>query len=257
MRTEKRTNRIARPGWIAAITLLSLALAGAWIASSALFVIGAIQVEGNGMVSSQEVIKLSGLKFGQSMLSLDADKARAGIESNPYLRLTGISREYPSRVVIRVETRRPAAIIQRARGDSLIVDFEGNIVSLASQTGSSPELAYITNVETPDALSSVGSNITGENAPDELKAALIVINALDEQDALGTISELNAGELDNLFLVTLSGIKVTLGRADELLPEKIALMRAVLPELANEGARDGTLDVTAGSKADYRSASPR
>ncbi|MDR0396781.1 MAG: FtsQ-type POTRA domain-containing protein [Oscillospiraceae bacterium] len=257
MQTEKRTTGTKRPGWIAAIALLSLALAGSWIASSTLFVIGSILVEGNETASSQEIIRLSGLKYGQSMLSLDAEKVKAGVESNPYLRLAGLSREYPSRVVIRVESRRPAAIIPRDEGDSLVADFDGNVMSLASNTGAPRDLAYISGAVVSDSLARVGANLTGEGAPEELKAAFAVLNALDKQDSLETISELNVRELDNLFLVTLSGIKVALGRVDELLPEKIALMRAVLPELAREGVRDGALDVTAGSKADYRPATLR
>ncbi|MDR2656653.1 MAG: FtsQ-type POTRA domain-containing protein [Oscillospiraceae bacterium] len=257
MQVEKKARGITKPGWIAAITLLSLALIGSWVASSTLFVVGSILVEGNDTLSSQEIIRLSGLKFGQSMLSLDSDKVKANVESNPYIRMLGLSREYPSRVVIKVETRYPAAIIPRVGGDSLIVDFDGNVMSLASQTGAPPELTYVSNADIPDSLARVGSNLSGDNAPESTRAAFAILNVLKSQDALGTISELNVKELDNLFLVTLSGIKVMLGRMDDRLPEKIAIMRAVLPELAKEGVRDGLLDVTAGNKADYRRMSSR
>ncbi|GHU68200.1 hypothetical protein FACS1894184_09600 [Clostridia bacterium] len=257
MQTQTRTSKTPRPGWIAAIALLSLVLVGSWVASSTLFIVSTIWVEGNETITMQDVIKLSGLKYGQSMLSLDTDQIKSNIESNPYLRLVSLSREYPSKVVLKVSTRRPAAIIPRDHDDSLIVDFEGNVMSLASQTGAPPELTYISNARIPEMLSRVGANLTASNAPDELRAAFEILNELNSQDALNTISELNIDELDNMFLVTLDGIKVMIGRTDSGLPEKIALMRAILPELAKEGVRDGLLDVTAGNKADYRRISAR
>ncbi|GHU71216.1 hypothetical protein AGMMS49992_04840 [Clostridia bacterium] len=252
------SKRTIKPGWIAAVTLLSLVLVGAWVASSTLLVVGSILVEGaedSALISSQDVIRLSGLKFGQSMLSLDTDKIRENIQSNPYLRFVGLSKEYPSRLVIKVETQLPAARIQRENNDWLIVDYNGNVMSLASRASESGELLMVSGAVVPDTLSRVGSNMAGSDAPQQLQAVFAVLNELKLQDTIGSFSELNVSELDNLYLITISGIRVMVGTLDDELPDKVALMRAVLPELDKEGVRDGLLDVTAGNKADYRKAS--
>ena len=77
-----------------------------------------------------------------------------------------------------------------------------------------------------------------------------VIEALRQKELLDLVSELNVANLDEVYLVSVSGVLVVLGEAQDL-PEKLEWMRAVLAELTRQGVMRGVLDVSTGKNAVY------
>ena len=57
-------------------------------------------------------------------------------------------------------------------------------------------------------------------------------------------------DVDNLRLITRTGIQVDLGDAENM-DNKIAWMKGAVSDLERRGEGGGTLDVRSGSKADY------
>ncbi|MDR1569893.1 MAG: cell division protein FtsQ/DivIB [Oscillospiraceae bacterium] len=237
-----------KPGRIAAITLIAVITLGAWIASGNVMMISSIGVEGSDIVPADEVIRLSGLQYGQAILSVNSFDIKQRVESNRFLRFVALDKQYPSRVVIMVETRKPVAILQYM-GNYLLADAEGVVIARYSQLEFSEDLPFITGLEITEAMARLDASIIASGAPNAL-AAFNIINELNAQEMSDGISELNVADLDNIYLVTLDGIQVMLGDNYEI-PAKIALAKAVLPQLPSDTKPGGLLDVTAVNKADY------
>ena len=97
-----KSNTRGRPGLTATLVLLVLIVVGTWIAGNSLLVVEGIQVEGNLLLTDQQVIEAAGLQIGQSMLTLDVGAVRAGINANHYLQFVSLYRNYPSTIILRV-----------------------------------------------------------------------------------------------------------------------------------------------------------
>ena len=237
-----------RPGRIAALTLVALITLGAWIASGTVMVVSAISVQGSELVPADEVIKLSGLQYGQAMLTIDTASIKQHIESNRFLRFVSLDRQYPSRVVINVKTRKPFAVIQHV-GNYLLTDSEGVVLATYTQMDFAQDLPIITGLDLPEAKARLDACVL-TNSTLQSRVTYEIIADLYAQGVCDSISELNVSELDNLYLVTLDGIQVKLGDRNDL-DKKLTLAMAVLPQLPVAEVSGGLLDVTAVNKADY------
>ena len=81
------------------------------------------------------------------------------------------------------------------------------------------------------------SRLTWPNRPLYENAARIVVT----HDSCSTI----------LRIITRRGIEVRLGNSENM-PDKIAWMKSAVADLENRGQNGGVLDVSSGTKADYR-----
>ena len=89
------------------------------------------------------------------------------------------------------------------------------------------------------------SNVAGQ-----IQAASRVLQALWNSGLQQQVSELNLADLDNLYLITNSGMMVVLGD-ESAMADKLTWMQAVTQQLAAEGVTTGSLDVSSGTSAIY------
>ena len=61
----------------------------------------------------------------------------------------------------------------------------------------------------------------------------------------------NASDLDNMYLITVTGVKVDIGDSDNI-GDKCLWMIAVLDSLEAEGTWGGVVDVSTGTSAVYK-----
>jgi len=241
-------NNFWKPGKLAALVLVAALAIGALLVSGKMLVVQSIEVVGVGMVSQDEVIRLSGIKMGQAMMSVGESSIKQGVESNRFLRLSSVEKVFPSKIIICVETRYPLAALLH-KGSYLMIDDDGFIISKqASLTLEGVPL--LMGIEIPDALARVDACLLSEGTASSMGAALTALNELKVQNAISMISELNCLDLDNMYLVTIDGVQVKLGTSKNM-EQKVLLARSVLPMLPESCKRSGLLDVTALNKADY------
>lgn len=90
------------------IALILVVLAIVLLACT-VFVVRDISVEAavsSRLINEEKIVESSGISKGDSIISLGKSRVAANIEkANPYVEVTGISREFPSKVVIKVTVR--------------------------------------------------------------------------------------------------------------------------------------------------------
>jgi len=127
-KNKKKENKHRRSGWmvIAAAALASLvwisyserkeihALAkelGALVIESEYFRVREFKVVGGDKIGGSEIVSLAGLSHGMNMWKIHPENIEEKLKRHPWLRHVSVRREFPHRIVIRVEERLATAIV--------------------------------------------------------------------------------------------------------------------------------------------------
>lgn len=86
------------------------------LGQSAFFQITSIRIEGNVRTTKKEVLALSGVDVHSNLLALSAGKVRARIEAHEWIEAAEVRRDWPNRLEITVQERRPLALLSLPGG---------------------------------------------------------------------------------------------------------------------------------------------
>ena len=171
------------------------------------FNIDNIKVVGNETVSSEELVRLSGLKFGENLLDIDIKRAAERIEANPFIKRVQISRELPNSVAMRVFERKPFVFI--AQGSFYTADESGHL--LPSRSHKNFDLPIITGMD-DFSLPIIGNRVDDSRFSKALDVA-IMLNA-EPFSLYNSISEINISPRGDICLIgTLKGTEIFLGKS--------------------------------------------
>lgn len=104
------------------VVLLALGTGGVVLAKSSLFDLEGIEVRGTQLLSRAEVLQTSGLRTGQSMLSLNAERVRARIQRLPLVRQATVARVPTNRIRITIVERTPAFVLETVESRWYLAD---------------------------------------------------------------------------------------------------------------------------------------
>ena len=245
-----RDAKTRHPGAAALVALLVVLVFAFLYVRNTVFVVKSVTIIGNRFCSREEVLACAGISAGDSLLAIDTKKVREGINANRYLRFLGISRELPSHVTLRVEEHAPRAMLTSI-GVLVLIGEDGIVLeeSVDIEMALHLRIPAITGVQAERTRAGYPVLYT---QPGQAAAVEKILDVLESQGAVGEVSELNVGALDNLYLVTGDGLQVVLG-SDKDMREKVALMMMLLPALREIAeVRGGVLDVTTGVSGDFR-----
>jgi cell division septal protein FtsQ len=258
-RRRRRVLRLARRlgAWLC-VGLLVVALGAALdsvgrrLLALSPFVVERIEVVGQSVLAADEVIAASGLAPGQSLFSLDARRAVAGIEALPRVRRAELVRAFPNRVTLLVEERRPFALVHsgglRWPGGSpwpnglywpsglYWVDEQG--VPLG------PETRAVT-LDTP-VVSGVGADevaAAGRTPSERVAAGVALIRTLMrvQSPLLREISEVDVSRREGPVLYMLDGVEVRIGSEDW--DDRLGRLGGVLAQLRASGQHVTSIDL--------------
>lgn len=170
-----------------------------------------IEVTGAVVLSSDEIIRLSGLHKRLPMLSIDLIAAADRVKSHPRIASAVVERHLPRRILIRVEERVPIGLVQQ---DGAIkgIDATGTIIPII-----------------PAREDIKGPILTGglkDMAPDLIKDALLALDLM-RPDLVTRISELRMDPTGGVTLITTqTPMVIRLGRGE--MPQKIDRLRKAL-----------------------------
>lgn len=230
----------------AVVTLLVTAVLGIWFLGTQVFCVREVIVEGNRFRSAQEVVIASGIQGGENVFLLDETKVRESLEKDRYLRFMGMTVNLPQTVILRVTENSPQAVLTWL-GVLVVIDDQGMVLERSGQLDIGLDLPVVTGVEVSDL--TLGQPLSAKN-PAQLVAMRSILSALNDLDLVQSVSELNVSNLDNLYLVTREGMKVSLGNTEQII-QKVGILKAVMNELTPEEMRQGSLDVTSGKVGDF------
>jgi cell division protein FtsQ len=146
------------------------------------FTLTHIEVNGNRRITLSEVLRWAGVNQPASIWDAAPDLVRMRLQSHAWIRRVRVQREFPNRLGIELEERRPVAIV---RLDQLnYVDRSGRILG-PLRDGDSPDFPLITGLEEAKA-----SGFT----PVGVHRALRLLRLCQRLDCFDAISEVHVDQ---------------------------------------------------------------
>ena len=154
------------------------------------FRVKTVNIEGNVVLSDEEILSMTGLSYGDhilsgvsgnifDLLSLNYGKTEQAImEKNPYVESITISVKIPSTINIEIKERQRIAYIKTADG-YLAIDRDGIVLELSSADNASEVRPVICGMEIDSAV--LGEKLTIKNM-NAFKKAIIVMGAILNAD---------------------------------------------------------------------------
>lgn len=218
MRVQRRASAVR----VAAAALVTLLLLGGVIGvyRSDLFAIEGVVVEGERELSSDAVIEIAAVPPASTLLRFPRDEIVRRLSGYPWIAAAHIGRRFPHTLVIHIEERRPAALVDA--GDTFwLVDGEGVVLGRRAPDLTEPMLI----------IRDVGDFEPREGqraGSPALHNALQVIDGLSEE-LRGQVRAISAESVDLTTLITVHDIEILVGVADDI-AQKDAVARTIMRE---------------------------
>ena len=113
---------------------------------SPLFEISYIRVEGNSLLSDEEIIEMAGVSEGDNMFSVSSRKVRKALEENAYIASVKIDRQIPDTYVIEIKEKKPTLAI-RFQQNYVILDENGTAIDYSEDSQTATILSGISVTE--------------------------------------------------------------------------------------------------------------
>jgi len=226
------------------VILLCMLLAIALLLAKTVFVVRSVEITGNSKVSSNDIVRASGIQFGESLSNVNIDEAEKGINATGRVKFISLEKKLPNKVEMRVSERKPAAMVLHM-GYLLILDKEGCVIETSGHVPNE-DLIYVSDLGVENYRT--GSAVYTDSA--RIQAYTAVMDAVEYHAAGGMVSEINFADAGDIRIITRSGITVRFGGSEKA-RDKIAWMKAACADLEHRGEGGGVLDVSSASKADY------
>jgi cell division septal protein FtsQ len=216
-----------KTGLILGLVLLGLLAAslGYWLFLTDDFYVYEITVQGNRLVSADEIFAASGL-YEMSIFWVNPRQAAGTVAGLPGILSAEVHRALPNRVTITVVEREPQVVWQRA-GTRWLVDEQGTV--LTAQTGPGDGLV----------IEDQGSNPL--HPGDQVDAAAVA-GARQLQGLLPELSAVRYTPQTGLSFRHSLGCDIHLGSGTDM-AEKVAIMQALVEQLAASGEHPEYIDL--------------
>ena len=207
----------------------------------AVFSVKEIQVTGNNLISADEIIRISGVRKGNSILTLNEDAVKERIQSDYRLQFRYVAREMPGTVVISVREREPCCWLTYC-GIMYVMDKNRMVLYESENPAEQPaDLVEIKGLEVRSN-TLVGQYINLGNATQqsiftELFLEMKVLGCTDK------IAEADISNTNSILLATRDGYTVSLGDRKDL-HAKIRSLLLVQEKLKEMGNFEGTINVS-------------
>lgn len=231
---------------ILAVLLTAVAITGIGYFVYAFFKVRHVQAAGNAFYTAEYVSALAGVPEETHMFAVDAGSIEKNIEgAEPYLHVIAVTRTYPDTVTVKVEERRPEAILSY-NGQYLLVDLDGVVLETIADR-SVTDRPLVEGIGVAGVV--MGQPIT---TSDTFKLSVLqqILQELDARDLFSLIDVIDLTNINNIQLVSTNGLRIRFGQAEKI-SDKVKWIQNRLPALEREGQAAGTLDVSAGSFATY------
>ena len=192
---------------------------------SPLFNIKNVKVEGNGVITENEIISLSQIQKGENTFKLSKNKIIKQIKENTYIENVVIERKLPSNIIIKIEERKPAYLLEYA-GSYVYVDKKGYMLEISTEKLELPILqggATITEDFVP------GNRMCLEDL-EKLSTVHRIMEVALTNEIANIITKIDIENEQNLKLIIESKEKVAyLGDSSNLM-EKIPIIKKIMEE---------------------------
>ncbi len=112
----------------------AISKASQWGQSAEQFLLSEIEIIGNEVLTEGEVVELSGLTTGTNLLSIRIASVERAVESSPRVERARTLRLLPDRIIVRIEERKPAALVATAAFGFVEVTDDGLVLPPVERT---------------------------------------------------------------------------------------------------------------------------
>jgi len=223
-RRRAEAQRARRLRLVVAVAIITAIVAlSVGIYRSDLFTIRSVEVRGLETLTTDAILALASVPESSTLLRAPLDDIAARVEDSPWVASAVVSRRLPSTLVITVEERVPAALIDTGT-EFWFVDAEGVVLGLSALETTGSVLPVIRDA--PGLDPAAGQPL---DSP-AVENALAVLRGVSAELAsiVRTVSSASVGET---VLITESSIEIMVGEATRL-EEKSALALSIMAEQA-------------------------
>ena len=183
LRSRQRfTRRQWRRRWlawryvVAALLVVAVVVGGAWLVYfSSVLTVKRVDVEGNDLLTRNQVLKTAGVPAGEQLARVDVDAISSRLRALAAVRAVDVSRKWPDGVQIVLQERVPVAVIEiagRLRG----LDSQGVVFNEYDKAPPGLPRISSTSSTTPDALEEAATVVAA--LPKELSAMVDHVEVL-------------------------------------------------------------------------------
>ena len=233
---EKR-KKLSPALWIVPVVLIAILL----ILRFAVFTVRDIQVTGNNKIPASEIIRISGVRNGDSILTLNEKQVGQRIASDYRLQFKYMIRDLPQTVVLAVREREECCWLTYC-GITYVMDKNRMVMREEEDPAFQPkDLVEVKGLEVRSN-TMVGQEIVlGNEKQQEILSSLFL--HMKVLGCTGEIKEADISNTESILLETRDGFTVSLGDMENL-HAKLRSMLLVRDELHTMQRTGGTINVS-------------
>lgn len=239
--------RKRRSGFASFFLFLTIVTIGLIVVLQTVFRLEVVCVIGHERHSAQDVINLSGLKYGQNIFSINEADVRTAVERDASLVYGGLQVKYPNMVYLQIVEREPAAVLEW-NGIYYLLDADGVVLDEINMNEYKGSLPLITGMRVRSATKGLTLEV---NSNVQLNAYSVLIKELIKQDYVSQVREIQMSSPENLYIVNVENISIRIGPPEDL-KRKVQAIRTAMGSLRSVNTRSGLMDVCNPEDVKYR-----
>ncbi len=232
-------------------TILGIIVAILIISAVGYFMYALLQVEeikftGNKKFNNSYLEGLADVEEKTHMFFADTDAIKENLEKEPYIEILEIGKQYPNTIKVTVKEREPKALVKYA--DSyLLIDGEANMLAILPTL---PEESYPVSEGFNINAVTLGKPLATE---DTFKVSVLtdIVEELYNKEITDRVVNIDLADINSIKMKTNEGLNIKFGQSDKI-SDKIKWIKKMIVQLAKEGKKGGSLDVSSGSMATYK-----
>lgn len=209
-----------------AVLLLALAVivTAFLFINSAYFAVGAVVVEGNKYISTEDVFGIAGIPAEINIFRLNTATIKNRLLHDLRIDEAEVTRRFPTTILIALSERQPVAWVACSYG-FVQMDKQG-VVMAAVKSIKKVDVPIITGVR-------LGNIYIGDKIDTPTVQNVLAYLAYLDEATLGQLSEVNIRPAGDLVAYTVQTVTIRIGPPDRL-PEKAKLTGDILREVGNK-----------------------
>ena len=237
---QKRSKKQKKHSFIWIIIPLIL-IATVLVLRFAVFAVRDIQVTGNSSIPASEIIRISGIRLGDSILSINEQTVGQRIASDYRLQFRYMIRQLPQTVVLSVREREECCWLTYC-GITYVMDKNRMVLREEENPAYRPEnLVEVKGLEVRSNTMVGQQIILGNEKQQEILSSLFL--HMKVLGCTGEIKEADMSNTDSILLETRDGYTVSLGDIEDL-HAKLRSMLLVREKLRDLQMTGGTINVS-------------
>ncbi|HZJ57384.1 MAG TPA: FtsQ-type POTRA domain-containing protein [Clostridia bacterium] len=224
------------------VLLLLLAVTGIVYIGTDGFQIREITVVGNNRILEEDIVKRAGIPGNQNIFRLDKGLIKERLETEPYIEVLSIKRQYPYGVTITLREKEAAGIIPYLNS-YYVIDRDCYIMEIADSLDNF-QYPLIRGIQVRNFV--VGKRLIASDEY-QLKVLTRILESIEDLELEDQISELIVDNPEDVELILMGGMRTRVGQAIEVDKKLIWLKSQEIQEILG-GVAGGILDLSAPSK---------